>query len=225
MADSAGAIFAFVLTLAVLSYLIGDNPAYRIAVHIFVGATAGYALIIAWYNVIYPQLIAPLLAFDFFAPSMPLAGLVLALFLLIKSHPAATRLGSFATAFMIGVGVAVAIGGAVTGTLFPQTSATFLSLLPLDEFGGIDFERSLEAVVIVGGTLATLGFFYYGGRTQPGGAVDRPLLVKPIAVAGQVFIGAAFGVMYAGALAASLAFFAERVSAMWALIQSFMGGG
>ena len=34
------------LTLALLSYLIADNPLYRIAVHLFIGLSAGYAVVL-----------------------------------------------------------------------------------------------------------------------------------------------------------------------------------
>jgi hypothetical protein len=53
--------------------------------------------------------------------------------------------------------------------------------------------------------------------------VDRPLLVKPFAWVGQIFIGAALGVMYAGALAASFAFLAERVAVIWLLFKPYLG--
>jgi hypothetical protein len=231
MLDLLGSILAFVLTLCVFSYLLGDNPLYRIAVSIFVGAAAGYAVVIAWYNVIFPQMIAPLLSLDdllslnFALIGPPLGALLLTGFLVLKLGRGTSRLGSPATAFLVGVGSAVAMGGAVTGTLFPQTRASFLPLL-LDTFDAAGLERWASSVVIVVGTLATLGFFYYGGRARPGQPADRPAFAKPIAVVGQVFIGTAFGVMYAGALAASLAFFAQSVaffSQGWMTIAKFLG--
>jgi hypothetical protein len=48
--------------------------------------------------------------------------------------------------------------------------------------------------------------------------VERPGFIRPVAAVGQVFIGIAFGVMYAGALAASIAIFAERASALWGFV-------
>lgn len=228
MLDLLGSILAFLLTLCVFSYLLGDNPLYRVAVSIFVGAAAGYAVVVAYYNVIYPQMIAPtlssLLSFDFVALiGPPLGAWLLTAFLVLKLGRGTSRLGSPATAFLVGVGSAVAIGGAVTGTLFPQTSATFLHLLPFDAAGGIDYEKAFSSVVIVVGTLATLGFFYYGGSARPGQPADRPAFTKPIAVLGQVFIGTAFGVLYAGALAASLAFFAQSVMDIAKFLQPYLG--
>ena len=54
--------------------------------------------------------------------------------------------------------------------------------------------------------------------------MERPAIVKPVAVVGQVFIGTAFGVMYAGALVASLAYFAERMESLWGFVQKLLGG-
>ena len=36
--DIIGAVLGAVFTLMVLSYLLGDNPLYRLALHLFVGA-------------------------------------------------------------------------------------------------------------------------------------------------------------------------------------------
>jgi len=36
------------LTLAILSFLYKDNPFYKVAEHIYVGTSAGFAVIYAW---------------------------------------------------------------------------------------------------------------------------------------------------------------------------------
>jgi hypothetical protein len=51
---------AFILTLMTLSYLVADNPAFRVAVHIFVGVAAGYVAAVAWWQVLWPDLLLPL---------------------------------------------------------------------------------------------------------------------------------------------------------------------
>jgi predicted membrane protein len=43
LADPIGAIIGFILTIMVLSYIIGDNALFRLAIHIFIGAASGYA--------------------------------------------------------------------------------------------------------------------------------------------------------------------------------------
>jgi hypothetical protein len=119
-------------------------------------------------------------------------------------------------ALMLGVGAAVAVGGAITGTLIPQTGAAFVSLLPF-EAGDRWLELAVEGALTVLGTLATLGFFWYGGRSEPGSPVQRAPLARPVAAVGEVFIAVAFGVVYAGALAASVAIFSERLAALAAV--------
>jgi hypothetical protein len=237
-ADIIGAFVGFLLTVLVLTYILADNPAYRVAMHVFVGAAAGYAVVVAVFNVLYPQLSAafspwwtylqslltsqPAPLPDLTTLILPGGAVALAALYLIKA--AGSRLGGFATAFMVGVGVAVAVGGAVTGTLLSQADATGLSLLPRDAQGGLAVGRIPEVLVILIGTLATLGYFYYGARRRPTGAIERPLLARPVAFVGQVFIGAAFGVMYAGALAASLAYFAQGLNDLMRLPIPGIGG-
>ena len=226
MIETISGLLAALLTLALLSYLSADNPVYRIAVHLFIGLSAGYAVVLAWFTVIEPQLVRPLLATlaptAGFAPSLGslvwpvLPVLAGGLLLLLKTVRVATRAGGLVIALMVGVGAAVAVGGAITGTLIPQTGATFVSLLPAGS--PTFFETAVEGLFVVAGTLATLGFFYYGARAEAGGPVERPALIRPIAAVGQIFIGIAFGVMYAGALAASIAIFAERASALWGFV-------
>lgn len=197
MAELFGSAFAFLLTVLVLSYLLGDNPLYRMAVHLFVGVTAGYAAVVVWHMVI-----APRLTLD----PLNLIGLALAMVLLFRGVRVAPALTGWVLALMVGVGAAVAVAGAVTGTLFPQISATFVSLLPAGPNG---VEQAVSAAVMVVGTLSTLAFFYYHERGQK---ILRVTFVKPL---GQIFIGAALGAMYAGALAASLAVFSHSLWRLW----------
>ncbi len=227
--DLLSALAAVVLTLALLSYLVADNPVYRIASHLFIGVTAGYVALLAWYTVLDPQLMRPLAALalsgsPFAAPRSLLilsAGLVGGLLLMLKTVRVAGRLGTLVVALMLGVGAAVAVGGGITGTLIPQAQATMISLVPL-EAGGRFYEVLVEGVFTLVGTLATLAFFYYGGKARAGSPVERPALTKPVAAVGQAFIGVAFGVMYAGALAASVAVFAERSSAVWSFVTTLV---
>ncbi|MBP7690351.1 MAG: hypothetical protein KA764_00455 [Anaerolineales bacterium] len=226
--DFAGTLLGFLLTLAVLSYVIGDNPVYRAALHVFVGVTAGYAVIVALVNVVYPQLFLALLGpLDFARVVVIGISWLLVALLLFKVFNSQSAIGRLPVAYLAGVGAAVAVGGAVTGTLFPQTTGAFVTLLP-DASASGDLlsllEQPVSALILLAGTLSVLLFFWSSGRTLPGGRVDRPLLLKPVARVGQVFIGLTLGVLYAGALAAGVAYLAERLGFMWEFIQPFVGG-
>ena len=223
--DLLTGLAALVLTVFLATYLLADNPLYRIASHLFVGVTAGYVTVLAWYSVIEPQLVQPLLAGSA-QGNLRLAvieaiGLLGGLFLLLKSVHVVGRAGTLFVALMTGVGIAVAVGGGLTGTLIPQAAAT---MVPLFQLGKSNWpELTVGALFTVVGTLSTLGFFYYGGRAEPGSPVTRPALFKPVAAVGQMFIGAAFGMLYAGALAASVAIFAARLGDMMVFINKLSG--
>jgi hypothetical protein len=133
--------------------------------------------------------------------------------LLLKTAHLGTRPGGLVVAFMLGVGAAVAVGGALTGTLIPQVGATFSAFVP--RLPNLSFgEVLVEGLFTVIGTLVTLGFFWYGGKAEPGNPVERTPLARPVAAVGQVFIAVTFGVMYAGALAASVAIFAGSLQSL-----------
>ena len=226
--DFIGAVLGLTLSVAILSYLVGDNPLYRVAVHLFIGAAAGYAVVVAAVNVILPQLVLSLFGpLDFATVLIIGVSWLLALLLLLKLANTQSALGRLPVAYLVGLGAAVAVGGAVTGTLFPQTAAAFVNVLPAadapDSLLGL-LEQPVSALILLLGTVSTLMFFWYGGRSLAGGRADLPWLVKPVARVGQVFIGTALGVLYAGVLAASLAYLAERLGALWEFVRPFVGG-
>lgn len=215
-------LVALAFTLALFSYLVVDNPVYRVAAHLFVGVSAGYAAVLAWHAVIAPNLLV--LArlggggLQELAVWSAAAGTTGGALLLLKSARVGQRVGALVVALMVGVGAAVAVGGAAIGTLIPQTGAAMVSLVPL---GSPQLaEGIVEAIFTVVGTLATLGFFWYGGRAEPGSPAARGPVSRPVAAVGQVFMAVAFGALYAGAIAASIAVFAER---MQSIVSFFTG--
>ena len=60
MLDFIGLSLGFLLTILVFSYLLGDNPFFRLAIHIFIGVAAAYVAIVTINNVLIPRLFIPL---------------------------------------------------------------------------------------------------------------------------------------------------------------------
>ena len=129
-AEMLSALVSFIITVLILSYLIGDNPLFRAAVYIFVGVSAGYVAAVAWNQVILPQVIQPVVigtAFSSTKQAIIIAGSLVGGFLLLaKAFPRLSGFGQLPMAYLVGVGAAVTVGGAVLGTLLPQINATFL---------------------------------------------------------------------------------------------------
>src|SRR5512147_1652841 len=128
--DLIAGIIAFLFTLMIFSYLIGDNPLFRSAVYVFVGVSAGYVAVVAFWQVLWPDLLAPFFGGTLAQRAMLLVPLVLSVLVLMKGWPSLTRLGMPAMGVLVGVGAAVALGGAVSGTILPQVNATASAFAP-----------------------------------------------------------------------------------------------
>ena len=205
----SGAI-SFLLTLMVLSYLIGDNPFFRVAVYLFIGVSAGYAAAIAWHQVLVPRLVTPLLTGSLGVRLMAVIPLVLGLLLLFKLSPRTSHLGNLPMAFLVGVGAAVAVGGAIMGTIIPQTQAS-INALKISGSGQFWLERLSEGIVMLVGTLATLVYFSFGAKATARGP-QRGKLITGLGWLGQVFIAITFGVLFAGVFMAAMTALIERLN-------------
>jgi hypothetical protein len=215
-ADLVTGIISFLLTLMILSYLIGDNPLFRVAVYIFVGVSAGYAAAVAWWQVLFPRLILPILTGSFFERFFSLIALILGVLLLMKLGPRTAALGNPSIAFLVGVSAAVAVGGAVMGTIIPQTQAS-INLYSLSGAGNYWLERFFFGTIMLAGTITTLVYFHFGAKSTPDGP-QRSKLVIVLGWIGQVFIAITLGVLFAGVFSAAMTALIERMNFIWSFL-------
>ncbi len=200
-------LVSFLLTVMVFSYLWKDNALFRLAVYLFVGVSAGYVGAVVCRQVLLPRLILPLLEGDILAVFPLLLGLAL----LGKLSRRTAAFGNPSLALMVGVGAAVAVGGAILGTLIPQVQAT-INNFELNPARSIS-EQILDASTFLIGTVTTLVYFHYGARPGAQGP-QRGRLVTVLGWVGQIFVAITFGVIFAGVYAAALTALIERLSAM-----------
>ena len=218
--DLISAGVSFIITILILSYLIGDNPFFRAAVYVFVGAAAGYVAAVAWNEVINPALVQPIWTRTAFASpgqavalAIPLLGSILLFF---KVFPRLSNIGQLPMAYLVGVGAAVTIGGAVLGTLLPQINATFNDFdvnLAVARNTNVVFMIVNGALILVG-VIGTMVYFHFGATQKPDGSVRRNALVNVLAWVGRVYIAITFGVLFAGVYMAALTALIERVDSM-----------
>jgi len=220
LADFIGGIVGFVLTLCVFSYIFGDNLLFRLAIHIFIGVAAAYAAVMVWYNVIWTQLILPILSGQY-ALLIPL---LLSFLLLAKAAQRFSWLGSPVMAYLVGVGAAAAVGGAVVGTIFPQAGASINLFDQANLLKGQDVleigVNFINSGIILVGTLTTLAYFHFGAGRGGDYTQQRPLLLRMVAWVGQAFIAVTFGTSFAGVYAASVTALIER----WNFLVNFILG-
>jgi len=221
--DLIWTLVSFILTLMIFSYLVGDNPLFRAASYLFVGVTAGYVAVISIYQVILPRLIQPLMEGSLLEKGLTLVPLVLSALLLMKLSPKLSSLGSISMAYLVGVGAAVAISGAVMGTLIKQVLASInvfdfqgagLNVNPVFQF--------TEGVVMVLGTLTTLAYFQFSARSQPDQTVKRPAVIEAMAQIGQIFIAITLGALFAGVYAASVTALIDRLDFVIQIVKDIL---
>ena len=214
-----------ILTLLVLSYLIGDNPLFRFAIYLFIGVSSGYAAFAAWQFVLWPKLFSPI--FSQFGNIngliMLLVPLVLSLSLLAKLSPRTSWMGNFAMAVLVGVGAATAVGGALMGTLVPQAEAAMNEFDLGSATGSEVLVRLIQATIMFFGTILTLAAFHFTTGRAPDGSAKKNGFLNGLGQAGRVFISITLGVLFAGVYMASLTAMIERLSSLIDFTRQLIG--
>lgn len=188
-----------VLTLMIFSYILADNVLYRLAVHVLVGAAAGYAAIAAAVDVIIPWFETTLTGDDANVATITfgLIPLLLVVFLILKLLPRYAYIGNGGLLFVIGVGTGVALVGAVVGTIIPLATESGRSLSREDE--------TINGLILLTGTITTLIYFQYLSRRNPTtGKITNRLPIRGLRYVGQGFISLTLGALYAQAILTSL---------------------
>lgn len=214
-------LVSFVLTILVFSYILGDNPVFRVVLAILVGTTTGYLTVVLLTQVILQKLVQPILSGNFFLTAVPL---ILSLLLIMKLFPRFSRVGNIPMALLVGSVAAVVIGGAILGTLITQVSASITRFSSWNEIAsGNGLINFLEGGLILFGTIASLLYFQFTRRTKKDGSVGEPLWVNWIRTAGKFFIIITLGAMFAGVFSASITALVQRLEFLWNSIQTLIG--
>jgi len=202
-----GVWLAAFFTLAILSLIIKENPVYRFAEHIFVGVSAGYGLMNAFNQAIWPQIaqgirdskyvILKLGTFNFLGQEVPfltvgqlviLIGVILGLMILAKLEifgyiaPHLRWISLYPLAVTIGIGTGIGITAAFQGFIFPQIQATFLPLWTPD------LMSTVSNWVFLVGVITTILYFFF--------SAEQKGIMRPIVSVGTVFIMVAFGASF-----------------------------
>lgn len=206
-------LIAGLLTLFVLSRMVGDNPAFRVAQYLFVGVSLGYGFVVLYHQVLLPTFARMavgvgagnwtsvlVLAFPF------LLGL---LFLpRVTGLQSGSWLANYPLALIFGVGTGLSLVGVLVGTLIPQILAT----VPTPGSTPLQIVGTLMLAV---GVIATLSYFYF---TVPPDTVSG-FFVDVAALLGRVLMLIAFGFFFAGALITYLTALSERFDFLIGLVQ------
>ena len=218
--DFIGLGLGFMFTILIFSYLLGDNPFFRLAIHIFIGVSAAYVALVTINNVLIPRLIIPLINGTQGERLLSLLLLIPSLFLLTKATPL-RKAGNWSVAILVGIGAAAAVGGAITGTLFPQILGTINSVDPSAyAISTSRWDQAINGFIIVLGTVTTLIYFHFGTQETPGQSGERLPIIEKISKIGKIFLAITFGALYAGVYLSALAALIERLAFVWEFLNS-----
>ncbi len=196
---------AAILTLSIFSFLIKDNPFYKFAEHLVVGVTAGYYVIIFYYNAVKPYLIDPLFKEHRYITIIPL---ILGLLMFTRFSSKYGWLSRWSLAFMIGGSSGFAIPRMVEQRLIKQAEATMIPLYG-HELMAWDI---INNWFIFAGVLATLIYFFFS-REHKG-------VLGGIARVGIVFIMVGFGASFGYTVMARISLLIGRT---YFLIHNWLG--
>jgi len=168
-----GLWLAAFFTLTVFSFLYGDNPIYRIAEAVVVGVSAAYWMVVAFWEVIVPNLlgkISPQTVQNWAMPGLSgpdaaqdlsyLVPLALGILLLWRLSPRGPWIARWPLAFIIGTTAGLRMIAFLHGDFLAQIRNSILPLV-VTVNGMFDPWESLKNFLIVFGVLCCLVYFFF----------------------------------------------------------------
>ncbi|HEY3316257.1 MAG TPA: hypothetical protein VGL40_13395 [Bacillota bacterium] len=170
-----------IVTLAVLTFLIKDNPVFDLFQHIFVGLYFAYSVGLTYHSYIKPTIADDILKKGFYSYIIPI---ILGLMVYFMFIPSLSWIARYPMSFWVGYGVGLTLGFQ-PAALFPQITSTFIKFWGLKTIG-----RDINAILLFVCVVTALAYFFFTvrkERTAVGYTAELGRWVIMIA------LGAAFG--------------------------------
>lgn len=152
-----GLFIAGFLTLCVFSFLLGDNPFYKFAEHLYVGVSAGYWMCVGYWGTIKPEIVDKLWAGEWLA----LVPLIMGIMLLFQLSPKTSWVSRWPLCFLVGMQAGLQIVYTMDAMIIEQVQASIKPLLVFGAGGGVDWWTSFINWILVFGLLTGMIYFYF----------------------------------------------------------------
>ena len=205
-------------TLAIFSFLIKENAYYRFFEHLFIGIAAGFGIIGALKDTMYPMVLVPLFGLDILqfpdgttsAPyqSMNLLYIPPMLFGLLYYFIYSRKyswLAKLVIGFSLGVSGGMAFDGFFT-EMVPQITKSFKPLVVFfAETGAIDWSTSIRNSIFVFTLLSVMYYFFFSFKVTSVGVLHK------ISYSGRWLMMICFGAFFGSTVMARMALLVERL--------------
>jgi hypothetical protein len=201
-----GVWLAALLTLCIMSFLIGDNPFYKTAEALVVGASAAYWMVYNFYTGIVDKLVVglfPGLVRSWTTPSLSfeqewhpiyIIPAILSIMLICRLLPKGGWIARWPLAFIIGATAGFRLTSHLESDFLLQIKGTITPLWAVNDMNQFMFWPSLSGIIILVSVLCCLVYFFF--------SMEHKGVVGKTARAGiyvlMVTFGAAFGLTVMG---------------------------
>lgn len=187
-----GVWIAAIATIGIMSFAFKDNPLYRLVENVYVGVSAGHAIVLGWIN-IRDKGIEPMIEKGDWSLLVPM---VLGVLLYTRYSKKLSWLSRFPLALLVGIGTGLAIRGTIGSQIVSQINGT---LLPLN---------SVNNILIVLGTLGVLTYFFF--------SVEHRGVLKSVSTFGRHVMMVSFGAAFGSTVMGRMALFIGRLQFLYA---------
>jgi hypothetical protein len=190
-----------VLTLSVYSFLYKDNPFYKFAEHLVVGISAGYYLVIYYFNFIQPNVVSPVFQLRLGGEAIGLGSNtwwlalipgLLGLLLYTRFFPKIGWVGRWPLGIYVGGYAGLGLSPIMQARVLDQIGANALPL------------TSVTNILVVGGLLGTLTYFFFSMKHKG--------VLGVMARVGIVFLMVGFGASFGYTVMSRVSLLIGRVS-------------
>lgn len=193
MATNPGVWLAAFFTLAIYSFLYGDNPAFKFSEHLFVGLGAAHAAVMGWEAMV-NQAWKPIVNDGAW---WMIGAIIGGIMLLMRWFRPIAWLSRIPLGFMMGVAAALSLRSAIDSQFWRQLQSTVAIKL--------DSANNVLYIFILITTLAYF-LFAFNDKSSFGGAI------KGVGMIGQYMMMIAFGASLGATIMARLSLVIARLS-------------
>lgn len=203
-------------TLAIMSFLWGDNIFYKLAESVVIGASAAYAMVVGFWTGIIQNLfgkLIPGLMRDSVLPGLPggqeaeliyIVPLVLSVLMLWRLAPAGGWISRWPLAFFIGATAGIRLVAYLDADFVQQIGSTIMPLIVSDNQQGLMVGKSIGNIIIVIGVLTCLVYFFF--------SFEHKGLVGRTARVGIWFLMVTFGAGFGYTVMGRISLISDRFS-------------